>query len=203
MSGKKSVLIIDDDITILTALRKILENDYDISLAKSVEMAWNVLNNTVIDLILLDIEMPNISGFEFMGYLRESASFCYIPVIFVSSHGQPDIILKAKIAGAKQFIVKPVTPDVVLEKVNAVFKDEIQVTGRETLLKKLHLLEIACKTGKSADVEALAEQLGKIQYNVGTDGLLAEIRRNALILNYTVAVEKIGALLKSNLFEKR
>jgi DNA-binding response OmpR family regulator len=184
-------------------LRKILEHDFDVSLAKSVEMAWSVLNNAVVDLILLDIEMPNISGFEFLGYLRESASFCYIPVIFVSSHGQADIIMKAKVAGAKQFIVKPVAAEVVLEKVNEVLKEEGVMTIRNGLLKKLHLLEVACKTGKSAEAETLAKELGKIKYNVGTDGLLTEIYKSALSLNYTVTVEKISALIKSNLFEKK
>ena len=62
MTEKKSILVIDDDITALTVLRKILEHDFDVSLAKSVEMAWSVLNITVVDLILLDVEMPNISG---------------------------------------------------------------------------------------------------------------------------------------------
>ena len=203
MTEKKSILVIDDDITALTVLRKILEQNFDVSLAKSVEMAWSVLNNTVVDLILLDIEMPNISGFEFMGYLRENVSFCYIPVIFVSSHGQTDVIMKARGAGAKQFIVKPVSADVVLDKVNEVLKEEDAMPLRNGLLKKLHLLEIACKIGKSAEAEILAKELAKIKYNVGTDTLLTDIYKNALALNYTVTVEKISALLKCNLFEKK
>jgi putative two-component system response regulator len=201
--GKQAILVIDDDITTLTAMRKMLENHFEVSLAKSAETAWSILNNTLIDLILLDVEMPVMSGLDFMKFLQESASFCYMPVIFVTSHGTPDVIMKAMGTGAKSFIVKPVAPDVLLEKINAVLKDAGPKNVRDSLLRRLHLLEIACKAGKSADVEKLIGELAKMHYNEGTDTLVIEICKNALNLNYTVAVEKIGALIKSNLFEMK
>lgn len=201
---KKNLLIIDDDITTLTAMRKMLEKDFEVSLSKSAEMAWNILNNTLIDLILLDVEMPSTSGLDFIKRLREEPSFCYIPVIFVTSHGTPDVILKAMGSGAKSFIVKPVAPNVVLEKVNMVLREEAAPKSkRDWLLKQLHLLEAACKTGRSAEVETLSREMIKIRYNSGTDTLLTEICTHAMKLNYTEAVEKIAALIKSNLFERK
>jgi response regulator RpfG family c-di-GMP phosphodiesterase len=199
---KKSILAIDDDITVLTAIRKILEEQYEVSLAKSAEVALNILSNTSIDLILLDVEMPSISGLAFMDFLKENKAFQYIPVIFVTSHAQPDIILKAKNAGAKGFIAKPLSRDLFLEKVNAVIKESEPLSERNLLLKKLHLLEIACKTGKNTQVTTLTDELIKIHYNVGTDGKIVEICRYASKLDYAPALEKIGALIKNNFYDR-
>jgi DNA-binding NtrC family response regulator len=199
--NKQTVLAIDDDITILTAIRKILENNYEVSLAKSADTALNILNNADIDLILLDVEMPAITGLAFMEFLRENNIFQYIPVIFVTSHAQQDIIVKAKKSGAKGFIVKPISADVILEKVKNVLEESRVKTDRDVLLKKLHLLEVACKTGKTAEADKLISELIKRHYNVGTDEKLIEIGRYIDKLDYALAVEKTGALIKSNLFE--
>ena len=201
-SRAKNILVIDDDITLLTAMRKMLERDFEVSPAKSAEMAWNILNNIQIDLILLDVAMPGVSGFDFMKYLQESVTFCYIPVIFVTAHGTPDVIMQAKSSGAKAFIVKPVSADVLLGKINTVLEEALPKTSRELLLKNVHLLEVACKSGKTADAEALAGDLAKIRYNPDTDALVAEICTNAINFEYAAAVEKINKLIKNNLFEK-
>jgi putative two-component system response regulator len=198
----KTILIVDDDITSLTASRKILENEYDVCLAKSANMALSILNNTIIDLILLDFEMPAMSGLDFMNYLQGNAAFNYVPVIFVTSHGTQDIITKAAASGAKDFIVKPVTAKVLLEKVRRAMSEVMPENDRSQLLRWLHLLDIACKAGKSADAEKIAEQLVKAHYNVGTDDQLIEIRNQVRKLNYPIAVEKISDLIKNNLFDK-
>jgi len=202
MSEKKTILIVDDDIVSLNAARKILEPTYDISLAKSASMAWNILNSTLIDLILLDVEMPMLSGLEFISFLRNNAAFHHVPVVFLTSHGTQDILKKAMYSGADGFVVKPVS-EVLKEKVKATLENTKPVTERGILLQKLHILNIACKTGKSVVAEKLAEELKKVKYNVGTDKLLNVICKEIFQLNYSFAIEKIDELLKNKLFEVR
>lgn len=201
-NGAKNILVIDDDITILTAMRKILEHDYEVSLAKSAEVAWSILNNIQIDMILLDVEMPSISGLDFMKYLQESAVFCYIPVIFVTSHGTPDVIKQAMEFGVKYFLVKPVSPDILLKKIKAVFGETVPKASQETILKNLHLLEIACRTGKSADVETLIRELTAVRNRAELDAHLAGICADVANFEYAAAVKKINILTKSNVFKK-
>jgi putative two-component system response regulator len=198
---KKTILVIDDDMTSLTAIRKMLENIFEVCLAKSANMAWNILNNTLIDLILLDVEMPTMSGLEFMEYLRRNNAFQFIPVIFVTSHAQQDIILKARKSGAKGFIVKPVSPDLMMEKIKSVLEEAADESDREAMLKKLHLLDMACKTGKIAEAEKLIEELSRQHHNVGTDGAIGNITKEIRQLNYPAAIERIADLIKNNLFD--
>jgi DNA-binding NtrC family response regulator len=202
---KKTILVVDDDITTLTALRGILEKTYDVCLAKSADAAWYILNNAQMDLILLDIEMPNMTGLVFMDYLKENNAFYYyfVPVIFVTSHGTPDVIMQAKRSGAKGFIVKPVAPDVLMEKIKQLLEASSEKSVRNTLLQLLHQLDLACKVGKSSEVEKIAGELKLIQYNVGTDQQIAEICKSALLFDFSIAMEKISNLLKNNLFDKK
>jgi FixJ family two-component response regulator len=64
----------------------------------------------------LDVEIPELSGLDFMKYLRAQYAINHIPVIFVTSHGTQDIIRKAKVSGTKGFVVKPVGSNILLKK---------------------------------------------------------------------------------------
>jgi CheY-like chemotaxis protein len=80
-----------------------------------------MLNTVKADLLLVDIEMPEMSGFEFVDQLRNNAEHPEqkdIPVIFVTSHEAPDVIEQAVSRGAG-YVVKPVVPQVLLDKVRA------------------------------------------------------------------------------------
>jgi putative two-component system response regulator len=121
---KKIILAVDDMPLNLTAIRTILHNDFDIRLAKSAGMALVMLSAIKVDLILADIEMPEMSGFELVDRLRNNPEHPEqkdIPVIFVTSHETPDIVEQALSRGAG-YVVKPVVPRVVLEKVNSAFE---------------------------------------------------------------------------------
>ena len=200
---KKSILVVDDDITTLTAIRKILEHNYNISLAKSASQAWEILNNTPVDLILLDVEMPMMSGLDFINYLQSNEVFTHIPIIFVTSHGTQDVLKKAMVSGAKSFIVKPVSEESLIEKIKSVLVKSVPQTDRERLLQKLHLINIACKTENAVELEKVAKDLQKMRYNVGTDTMVNAICKEVSFHNYNAISEKVKELIKNNLFDVR
>jgi CheY-like chemotaxis protein len=85
-----------------------------------------MLNSIKADLLLVDIEMPEMSGFEFVDRLRNNAEHPErkdIPVIFVTSHEAPDIVEQA-LARDAGYVLKPVVPQVLLEKVRAALQTE-------------------------------------------------------------------------------
>jgi PleD family two-component response regulator len=123
-STKRVVLAIDDIIPSLNVIRKILENDFDVCLAKSIEMASIMLKTNKVDLILLDIEMPEMSGFDYLKQLRQTPRYGNIPVIFVTSYATREFLIQAVSSGAKDFVVKPVSPNILKEKIRGVLDKE-------------------------------------------------------------------------------
>lgn len=122
MGKKKTILAIDDILPNLSIIKNILEGPFEICLAKSADTASLILKTNKIDLILLDIEMPDISGFDYLKQLQESPKYRHIPVIFVTSHATKDFFVEAMNAGARDFIVKPISAPILMEKINAVFE---------------------------------------------------------------------------------
>jgi CheY-like chemotaxis protein len=119
--AKKIILAVDDMPPNLAAIKTVLCNDYDIRLAKSPLAALGMLNTTRVDLILLDVEMPEMSGFEFLERLRGNSGIEQPPVIFVTSHETPDVTARA-LSGGAGYVVKPIVPRVLLEKVKSVLE---------------------------------------------------------------------------------
>ena len=72
---RKTILAIDDDITILASIRSILTKSFDVSCAKNIEIAKTILGTTEVDLILLDMEIPGVSGMEFLETLHKNSAF--------------------------------------------------------------------------------------------------------------------------------
>ena len=118
---KRSVLVIDDVSEHLRSVKAILENHYIVRLAKSGELAISILNSTPVDVILLDIEMPNISGFKFLGWLKKNTATRHIPVIFISSHSEAQIVQHAAQLDIKGYVKKPVDPQLLLAKIREAF----------------------------------------------------------------------------------
>ncbi|MDR2768507.1 MAG: response regulator [Treponema sp.] len=119
---RKVILVIDDIIPSLNVIRKILEDDFEVCLAKSIDTASMMLKTNKVDLILLDIEMPEMSGIDYLKQLRQTPRYSGIPVIFVTSYATKKFLLQAVSSGAKDFVVKPVFPNILKEKIRGVLE---------------------------------------------------------------------------------
>ncbi|MDR0409112.1 MAG: response regulator [Spirochaetaceae bacterium] len=115
---KKVVLAVDDTPEALQSISSILGNDYDVRLAvdaASAEAALSKIDN--VDLMLLDVEMPDVSGIKFLEKLQRNPSYKNIPVVFITAHKEDAVIKKAIKNGAKGYVTKPFSPDALLESV--------------------------------------------------------------------------------------
>ncbi|MDR3255393.1 MAG: response regulator [Synergistaceae bacterium] len=117
---KKTVLAVDDAQSNLQVVESALRDDFVVHLAKSGSMAIIALQRFVPDLILLDIEMPRVSGFDVMEEIRNSPRLRKVPVIFLTSHAEADSVVTALRKGAKDYIVKPFDPTNLRERVHKV-----------------------------------------------------------------------------------
>ena len=195
MQEIKTILAIDDDITILTHIRTILEGAYEVRLAKNAEIAKKILTTTEVDLILLDINMPGESGLEFLKIIQKNPSFYHIPVIIVSSQGTIDVIMNIKESGVDYFVVKPISSALLMEKVRVALKKTRSKINSESLARKLKSLENACTSGKVSQAEEIVKNLELVYYDMETDIIIADICKLVKEMDYSIADEKIKQLL--------
>ncbi|MDA3778793.1 MAG: response regulator [Bacteroidales bacterium] len=109
---KSQILIIDDEITIRTVLERYLSRKYDAVAMDDAEDAINWMQNgNLPSLIIVDIEMPNMNGYEFLKLVKASTSLKEIPVIMLSGTDSKEERDKCINLGAKDFIEKPFNPE--------------------------------------------------------------------------------------------
>lgn len=111
------ILVVDDDMANLALAQKILGKEYRVAAANSGEVAFKYLENKHPNLILLDINMPQMDGFQVMEKLHSTEKFAQIPVIFLTADSNPEIETKCFAVGAVDFVAKPFLPDVLLSRV--------------------------------------------------------------------------------------
>jgi len=117
MENRKIILVADDASANLQFCKGILSSKYDVRLVKSGKTALSALERIHPDVVLLDIEMPDMTGFEVMGEMKKNDGLKDIPVIFVTSHATEKLVDKALGLGAVDYVVKPFLPDTLLDKV--------------------------------------------------------------------------------------
>ena len=139
IAGKRLVLIVDDEIVNREMLRNIVQNDFDVVMAEDGEEAVEKIkeHGDLLSLILLDLNMPKMGGYDVIQWLKSSDDYVNIPVIVLTSdkHAEVDSLTM----GAADFLTKdPLVPEVVLtrmQKTIELYEDRsiIQSTEREDL----------------------------------------------------------------------
>jgi putative two-component system response regulator len=110
------ILVVDDNISSLKQIGAQLGESYEVSLAKSGAMALQICMQEKPDLILLDIEMPDMDGFETLKRLRLNHYLGSIPVIFLTGNHGTEIEVQGLQSGARDFITKPVEKSILLHR---------------------------------------------------------------------------------------
>ncbi len=114
---QKSILAIDDVTLNLLIVKDALSKYVNVYIAKSGKSAFHTLKEVDIDLFLLDLQMPEMDGFEFLERLRTISKYKDTPVIIISSKDKEDTIMRAINSGVTDYIVKPFKKDLLCEKV--------------------------------------------------------------------------------------
>lgn len=113
---KKRILVIDDQYPLRELLETLLEDDYEVIKAKNAEEARLILRDPV-DLIFLDIMMPDFDGYAFCKELKESIATKHIPVLILTAKHQPKDLELAKTAGVDEYLTKPFDDEYLLKRV--------------------------------------------------------------------------------------
>ena len=155
--SRPGILLVDDDVVTIRALSQALQGLGIIHFAKGGHEALRLARSEAIDLILLDAEMPLMSGFQVYEALKADPGLADIPVIFVTSHAEQDIEQAGMAMGAADFIAKPIRPGIVAARVATQLRLKQATDG----LRELALSDsITGLPNRRAFGEALAREWG-------------------------------------------
>jgi diguanylate cyclase (GGDEF)-like protein len=138
---KNTVLIVDDDALNIAALTHILKDDYTIYAERDGVKAVEAAKELMPDLILLDIVMPKMDGFEVLAYLKGKPETHEIPVVFITGLSNVKDEERGLVLGAADYIHKPFTPAIVKLRV----KNQLQIVNQLRIIN--HLSQTDTLTG--------------------------------------------------------
>ncbi len=121
------ILAVDDNRMGLLKLARTLEaGGHSVSKADGGRTAMNMLQSGTYDLVLLDILMPEVDGFQVLREMKNDAGLCDIPVIVISGLEDMESVDKCLAAGADDFLSKPVDPAVLQDRIGKIFDKSAQ-----------------------------------------------------------------------------
>ena len=127
MDKMKTMLIVDDSRTNRAILKGIFKDLYMTLEAADGLEAVELVKKYEINVIILDLNMPHMDGFEFMDYMRRSSAYSNIPIVVNTQYGQEENEIKALAMGAQDFITKPYNIEIVQHRVrNVIVKEQLE-----------------------------------------------------------------------------
>lgn len=123
-SNKKKILVVDDSGAVLRNVKGWLEDKYAVTLANSGTTAIKSLSLNRPDLVLLDYEMPVVDGAQVLEMIRSENDFCDIPVIFLTSKGDKESVMKVMALKPEGYLLKTLPPSKIIEAVDEFFEKQ-------------------------------------------------------------------------------
>ena len=174
--NSKKILIIEDDKNISKLLKYNLEkSDYNCYVAISGEDAFEILDKEKIDLIILDIMLPKMDGFEICRIIKQEPKLKNIPIIMLTAKGEEIDRIVGFELGADDYVVKPFSPRELILRIKAILKrtktqekEEILNFGILTVDIPKHIVKVNEKEIKLTPIEfklltTLMERKGRVQ----------------------------------------
>jgi len=175
---RKAIFLVDDDMTNLTIGKKALTGVYSVFTLNSAAVMFEMLENLTPDLILLDVNMPEMDGHKAIKILKANAKTTHIPVIFLTALNDEEMELQGLSLGAMDYITKPFSIPLLLKRIEvhllvAEQKQKLQAQKRELLFFNNNLTQMVNEKTKTvvelrnAILSTLAEL---VEYRDGITG---------------------------------
>ena len=202
MSEKYSVLIVDDSKINLEALSSMLEDFYVVRTAMNGEQALKAMNEFNPDIVLLDVVMPGMDGFEVLRRMKEEKRFLHTPVIFITGSGDSFSEAQGLMLGAEDYIVKPYNPDIVSIKVRNHIDNKLHRDDLERLVEKRteELRKSNDELGKSQEAIIFGMSYMAERRDLGTGEHLKRLKRITGILANRMHQEDKNFISKEEAF---
>jgi two-component system chemotaxis response regulator CheY len=119
MLSPLAILVVDDQQPMRKTLVYLLRQlGYrNVECAEDGDIAWNCINSRPVDLVLLDWNMPRLSGLSLLQRIRASEAYAKLPVVMITAEANEEHVLAAVQAGVTNYIVKPFSPNTLAKKI--------------------------------------------------------------------------------------
>lgn len=176
----KSILVVDDDKMNLAAARKVLSEEYKVIPAMKGTQALAYLENGDCDMILLDINMPEMNGFELLEKIREMEQCKNTPVIFLTADKDAETETRCFKEGAIDFIAKPFVPEVMRSRIGRALElEELRLSLANKLEQKTR--EVSDMKSKSSQ-DALTGLWNRAYTEDAVNEMIAQDVKGALLM---------------------
>ena len=171
---RPKILVVDDEPANLNLMRQILKGHYDLAFAKSGADAFANLYKQVPDLVLLDVMMPGMDGYEVCEKIKADPRLSHIPVIFCTAMTEEGDEVRGFKLGASDYVTKPVRPAVVLARVHShlaladqhrAVREEVQIVHKDLLDSRLKALLMLGKAAEFKDNDTGLHVVRMSQYS--------------------------------------
>ncbi|MDR0501412.1 MAG: response regulator [Coriobacteriales bacterium] len=123
---RKTILLVDDNPTNLTVGKSILKEKFKVYPLPSAEVMFDLLENLIPDLILLDVEMPEVNGYEAIRKIKADPKLRQIPIIFLTALNDVNSELEGLTLGAVDYVTKPFSGPLLIQRINNQLELEAQ-----------------------------------------------------------------------------
>jgi DNA-binding NarL/FixJ family response regulator len=145
------LLLVDDEPGLREAVQAYLEDSgYAVRAASNAQEGWELLQTTLPDLVITDIMMPQVDGYQFLKQLRDDERFATLPVIFLTARGMTSDRIQGYKAGCDAYLPKPFDPDELVAII-------------ENLLERRTAAQAKALTGEAPDIADMARQIAEIR----------------------------------------
>ncbi|MBD2151935.1 response regulator transcription factor [Pseudanabaena sp. FACHB-1277] len=153
MSGH--ILLVDDEPSLRESVQAYLEDSgFVVQVASNAREAWQLLEQTTPDLVISDIMMPQVSGYDFLKQMREDVRFLNLPVVLLTAKGMTKDRIEGYTAGCDAYLPKPFDPDELV----AIAENLIARRAMQSVTANSNTSEITDLAGQLAEIKALLKQ---------------------------------------------
>ena len=122
--GKK-IVAVDDSTLVLRMLNKVFDKKHDLHAFSDAKRALDFLEKKTPDLLILDIDMPGVNGFDMLQMVKKMEHLKDMPVIFLTSNNDKSHVVKAVSSGANDYMIKPIDEEILLNKVEGLLSGTV------------------------------------------------------------------------------
>lgn len=187
MAGQ--LVLVDDEPGLREAVQAYLEDSgFTVHTASNAREGWDTVQKVMPDLVITDIMMPQVNGYEFLKQLREDARFQTLPVVFLTARGMTSDRIQGYEAGCDAYLPKPFDPD-----------ELVAIVTR--LLQQRAAIKATGSDGENPDVADLSRQIAEIRQILTQRGAIAQ-SPSPIKLDFTPREQSVLELVVDGLMNK-
>ncbi|HID07750.1 MAG TPA: diguanylate cyclase [Armatimonadetes bacterium] len=148
---KRRILVVEDSSTEALQLTRLLERaGYEVITVEDGNEAWEKVRNECLDMVIADVEVPGMDGYQLCANIKRDARIKHIPVVLVTARDRIQDVIRGLEAGADSFLVKPFESDYLVQQVGALFQKAVSINIPESACKARHVKSEADERGEQA-----------------------------------------------------